>query len=373
MTTFNGFPEAQTNYTKVPNALLEAMDLLTGNELKVVLYVVRHTWGYQDSEPRKLTNDEFENGRKRRDGTRMDGGVGLSKPTIISSIKGATKKGFLVVETDASDSARVKKYYGLNMAENRGKESLPHTENQGSKTFTPGVKKFDPRGKESLPRTEKETLERNLRKKVEEDQGDLCSKKLSKPAPSTPQESLISFDEIPVIKEPQSIPFNPPLEPGSVRKPAKVNGGSSSRKATSQRGQVTNPNFDARKLDEYKLIPEGIGTTPLEVWREYYDFHPTAHQMRTIKDFDLGKWRSVVKECSERSFKNCGPVIDVYQNGFKNGGTHATSKQQRQSATPQIGAPRPDGYQPRVWTVEPSQADATSGMPELSIRHSAER
>jgi len=34
-----------------------------------VLYILRHTWGFQDTSKR-ITSDEFEHGRKRIDGTR---------------------------------------------------------------------------------------------------------------------------------------------------------------------------------------------------------------------------------------------------------------------------------------------------------------
>jgi hypothetical protein len=145
--TFAGFPDPQENWSKLPHALIEALPLIeTAGEVKVILYILRHTWGYQDEEKR-ITVDEFMNGRRRRDGSRIDDGTGLSKPTILDGLKRAEMHGFIEVEVDDKDKGRVKKFYRLRM--------------QGSTFFTPGVKTLDSKGKESLLRTEKETLERN--------------------------------------------------------------------------------------------------------------------------------------------------------------------------------------------------------------------
>ena len=75
--TVEGFAEPEQNWSKLPHQLIEALPLIeTIGEMKVILYVLRHTWGYHDDE-KKITLDEFCNGRKRRDGSRLDGGTGL--------------------------------------------------------------------------------------------------------------------------------------------------------------------------------------------------------------------------------------------------------------------------------------------------------
>ncbi|MCK6579927.1 MAG: DnaD domain protein [Anaerolineae bacterium] len=152
---FAGFPSPQRNYSHLPHAFIDAMSGITSLcEMKVVLYILRHTWGFQEFEsPRRLTVDEFMHGRKRADGSRIDAGTGLTKPSVIKGLREAESHGFVIVDVDMSDPARVKKFYSLAM--------------EGSKSFTPGVKLFDPRGKEVLPRTEKETLENNLESKTD--------------------------------------------------------------------------------------------------------------------------------------------------------------------------------------------------------------
>lgn len=145
---FNGWQEPKENWSKLPHEFIDVLNTVeTIGELKVILYILRHTWGYHDDE-KKITLDEFENGRKRRDGSRLDGGTGLSRPTVLSGLSKAEAHGFINIETDTSDKARVKKFYSLS--------------NQGLKNFTPAVKELYPNGKEPLPRTEKDTLEINL-------------------------------------------------------------------------------------------------------------------------------------------------------------------------------------------------------------------
>ena len=112
-TVFKGFSPPRENWSKLPHEFIDAMPLVeTGGEMKVILYILRHTWGYQNDE-RKITLDEFEHGRKRRDGTRIDRGTGLTRTTIVNGIRRAVKHGFIVVEVDTRDKARTKKYYAL--------------------------------------------------------------------------------------------------------------------------------------------------------------------------------------------------------------------------------------------------------------------
>ena len=154
---FNGFKQPKENWSKLPNELIDALSIIeTIGELKVILYILRHTWGYHDSE-KKITLDEFQHGRKYSDGSRIDSGTGLSRPTILSGIEKAVEHGFINVEVDSSDKARVKKLYSL--------------KNQGLKDFTPGVKKLYIGGKETLHRTEKETLEKKNKKDKNSDDG----------------------------------------------------------------------------------------------------------------------------------------------------------------------------------------------------------
>lgn len=169
--TFQGFKQPEQNYSKLPHEfidLLPEIDSLA--ELKVVLYVLRHTWGFSEyDKPKKMTLDELQNGRKRRDGSRMDGGTGLSVNSIKSGAEKAVERGILTVEVDETDAARIEKWYCLNMSdESKFDTRLSNLDTRLSKV-------------DSLPskvdnRTEKETIER----KQTTPKGDLVDLELSK-------------------------------------------------------------------------------------------------------------------------------------------------------------------------------------------------
>jgi len=104
----------ESNYSKLPHDFIEALPDLSEAELRVVLYTLRHTWGYGEYERKKrITLDEYENGRKRANGTRMDRGCGLKQNAIRTGLARAVENGHLVMEEDDSDLARVKRYYGI--------------------------------------------------------------------------------------------------------------------------------------------------------------------------------------------------------------------------------------------------------------------
>lgn len=112
---FSGFPDPEENWSKLPHVLIDALPLIeTVGELKIILYILRHTWGYHDDEKR-ISLDEFENGRKRKDGVRIDNGTGLRRNTVKDGIKRAVKHGFIIVEEDNRDPARIKRFYRLHM------------------------------------------------------------------------------------------------------------------------------------------------------------------------------------------------------------------------------------------------------------------
>ena len=157
---FAGFDEPKENWSKLPHALIEALPLVESMaELKVILYVLRHTWGYHDDEKR-ISVDEFVSGRKHSQRyldshpdspARIDNGTGMSENAIKSGISKAIKHGFIKMWIDESDKARIKRYFSLSTSE--GQELTP----KGQK-LPPGEAEVDPRSK-------KETIERNQQEK----------------------------------------------------------------------------------------------------------------------------------------------------------------------------------------------------------------
>jgi hypothetical protein len=183
MNDFAGFPPPTKNFFSLPNEIINIIaDITNISELKVILYVIRHTWGYQEFGISKLiTNDEFMHGRRHVDGTRMDKGTGLSEQAVRDGTGKAIKDGYLICDIDDSDRGRIKKSYRLKMLEvksldpqtldlsqSRGLDAVPPT----SKTLTSGPGTLDPRTRKRRPRTEKETLEKHLGETPEERKND---------------------------------------------------------------------------------------------------------------------------------------------------------------------------------------------------------
>src|SRR5260370_41694845 len=113
---FGGFVPPVSNYFRMPNEWINICARIKSlAELKIVQYVLRHTWGFQeyDGTTKTITTDEFMHGRKRKDGTRIDEGTGLSDRGVKDGISLAIEHGYLVCEVDDHDKARIKKSYGL--------------------------------------------------------------------------------------------------------------------------------------------------------------------------------------------------------------------------------------------------------------------
>jgi hypothetical protein len=112
----SGFSMPNENWSKLPHEFINLLPDLTEAELRVTLYILRHTWGYGEyGQVKRITLDEFEFGRKDKDGNRMDRGCGVQRKAIERGLDRAVEHGLITVDIDASDKARVKKYYGIRM------------------------------------------------------------------------------------------------------------------------------------------------------------------------------------------------------------------------------------------------------------------
>src|SRR5260221_4830528 len=160
---FQGFNKPEANFFRLPNEWTDITAKITSlAEMKLVEYVLKHTWGYSEFDMvKKITTDEFMNGRKKKDGTRIDVGTGLSKPSVIAGLKSAVEHGLLTEEIDDSDKARIKKFYKLKMKASLDENNADSNDHHADvKNLNIGVKNFDSRGKQSLHRSEKDTKER---------------------------------------------------------------------------------------------------------------------------------------------------------------------------------------------------------------------
>ena len=180
--TFNGFVRPVRNYFPMPNEwinLCAQIDNLA--ELKIIQYVLRHTWGFQEYGITKaITVEEFMHGRKRQDGSRIDKGTGLkSDRSVKDGLKAAIAHGYLISEVDETDLARIKKSYALKMQPPIPEESegynLPPTDELTSDSqvvstplagsiYPSEGQHLPPYQVDTTPRSEKDTLEKHLEK-----------------------------------------------------------------------------------------------------------------------------------------------------------------------------------------------------------------
>lgn len=112
---FKGFDLPERNYFSLPNEWIDLCAKLTKrSEILVIQYVLRHTWGFREyGIPKRITVDEFIDGRKYKNQTRMDNGTGLSRSSVQRALKQVVEDGYLIEYIDDRDLARVQKYYML--------------------------------------------------------------------------------------------------------------------------------------------------------------------------------------------------------------------------------------------------------------------
>lgn len=119
--TFKGF--LSPRYTQVPDQLFdEVMAHLSGAELKVLLYIIRRTFGFK-KDIDNISLNQICNGITTRDGEVLDKGTGLSLSTVQLAIKGLLSKKCVVSARNRSkEKGDEPTTFSLNI--------LPHTENQ---------------------------------------------------------------------------------------------------------------------------------------------------------------------------------------------------------------------------------------------------
>lgn len=113
---FGGF--ASPHYTQVPDDFFDVlMAELTPPEFKVcAYYIVRRTFGWK-KEADTISLAQMVHGIRRRDGSHVDRGTGLSKPTVVAAIKGLLAKGVIVRELNSSpDKGNEATTYALRLA-----------------------------------------------------------------------------------------------------------------------------------------------------------------------------------------------------------------------------------------------------------------
>jgi hypothetical protein len=117
---FAGFPEPKTNFTGIPNLFFdEVMRHLKEGELKVLLYIFRHTYGWQKDRD-CISVPQFVNGIVTKHGKRLDWGTGLVESTVKAAIGSLVKNAYVLrYIVDKGKGRAQKSHFFLNTAKNR--------------------------------------------------------------------------------------------------------------------------------------------------------------------------------------------------------------------------------------------------------------
>lgn len=97
---FDGF--TAPHYTMVPDEVFdEIAPNLTEAELRVLLYIIRRTFGFKkDSD--NISLKQMTEGIVKRDGTILDSGAGVVRSAATRAVKGLIEKGVIVAQRNRS-------------------------------------------------------------------------------------------------------------------------------------------------------------------------------------------------------------------------------------------------------------------------------
>jgi len=97
---YSGFKSPNT--TQVPDELFDVLlPELSDAELRVLLYIIRRTFGFK-KEADNISLRQMVEGITTRDGRILDRGVGVSKATVSRALQGLQAKGIIVAQRNRS-------------------------------------------------------------------------------------------------------------------------------------------------------------------------------------------------------------------------------------------------------------------------------
>jgi len=101
---FEGF-NFEPNTWNFPMCINGWINKLTGNEFKVLWYILRHTYGWHKDKD-KISFKQFRFGIKKKDGVWLDKGTGLGTASLKSAIKGLVDKSFIETKQERNTEGK---------------------------------------------------------------------------------------------------------------------------------------------------------------------------------------------------------------------------------------------------------------------------
>jgi hypothetical protein len=113
---YRGF--SRPNYTQVPDDVFDVLlPELTESELKVLLYIIRRTFGFK-KDADTISLKQMVEGIRTRDGRQLDRGAGVSKTSAVRGVTGLVEKGIIVaVRNRSTEKGDEPTTYTLHFAE----------------------------------------------------------------------------------------------------------------------------------------------------------------------------------------------------------------------------------------------------------------
>lgn len=102
--SFGGFKNL--NSTPIPDEFFDVLAVqLSEAELRVLLYIMRRTFGFKKKAD-AISLSQLTGGIRKRDGSMLDYGTGLSRPSVLKAVSGLQTKGIITIEKRTGEDGR---------------------------------------------------------------------------------------------------------------------------------------------------------------------------------------------------------------------------------------------------------------------------
>lgn len=132
---FGGFKNL--NSTPIPDEFFDILAVqLSEAELRVLLYIMRRTFGFKKKGD-AISLSQLTGGIRKRDGSVLDYGTGLSKPSVLKAVSGLQTKGIITIEKRTGEDGRNEiNIYQLHFADETGAIQARPLTNQPRNSIT---------------------------------------------------------------------------------------------------------------------------------------------------------------------------------------------------------------------------------------------
>jgi Bacteriophage replication protein O len=143
----------------------ELLQRLDNAELRVLLYIVRRTYGFKKSSD-DISISQMVDGIKRRDGTVLDGGTGMAKSSVTRALSGLLAKRIIVARRNQSrERGNEPTTYALRL---KADEQIPLVPNAGQAPLVPPMGQPLSHGRDTQETVIQQTDPSNIRSAAQE-------------------------------------------------------------------------------------------------------------------------------------------------------------------------------------------------------------